>query len=153
MDDIDPLHGKINIDKTFNYRDGGFAPTKNPQSIRKIDIEKSFLKQLHPIIAEKKLKGQKLIFAKEIDNRPPSSNGVNKELISILKKLNIQKDITFHGLRHTHISYLLSNGVDVQYVSKRAGHSSVMTTLKIYTHILQKRERHEVKRTLELFTG
>lgn len=153
IDDIDPLHGKINIDKTFDYRDGGFAPTKNPQSIRQIDIEKSFLKQLQPIINEKKIRGQKLIFAKNIDGCPPSSNGVNKELRSIFKKIGIKKTITFHGLRHTHISYLLANGVDIQYVSKRAGHSSVMTTLKIYTHILQKHERHEVKRTLDLFAG
>jgi integrase len=38
--------------------------------------------------------------------------------------------ITFHGLRHTHISHQLMDGVKV--VSERAGHANVSITLSVY---------------------
>ena len=40
--------------------------------------------------------------------------------------------ITFHGLRHTHISHLLMDGVHVKVVSERAGHANVNITLNTY---------------------
>ena len=40
--------------------------------------------------------------------------------------------ITFHGLRHTHISHLLMDGVHVKVVSERAGHANVNITLSVY---------------------
>jgi integrase len=40
--------------------------------------------------------------------------------------------ISFHGLRHTHISHLLMDGVHVKVVSERAGHANVNITLSVY---------------------
>ena len=40
--------------------------------------------------------------------------------------------ITSHGLRHTHISHLLMDGVHVKIVGERAGHANVTTTLNVY---------------------
>jgi len=40
--------------------------------------------------------------------------------------------ITFHGLRHTHISHQLMDGVHIKIVSETAGHANVSTTLAIY---------------------
>ena len=40
--------------------------------------------------------------------------------------------ITFHGLRHTHISHLLMEGVHVKVVSERAGHANGNITLGVY---------------------
>ena len=45
--------------------------------------------------------------------------------------------ITFHGLRHTHITHLLRSGVPVHVVSARAGHSNPTVTLNVYSHLLQ----------------
>ncbi len=44
--------------------------------------------------------------------------------------------ITFHGLRHTHITHLLRAGVPVHVVSARAGHANPTVTLNIYAHLL-----------------
>lgn len=44
--------------------------------------------------------------------------------------------VTFHGLRHSHITSLLRNGVPVHVVSRRAGHSKPATTLNIYSHVM-----------------
>lgn len=44
--------------------------------------------------------------------------------------------ITFHDLRHTHATLLLSQGVDIKTISKRLGHANISTTLDTYTHVL-----------------
>ncbi|MEO8757300.1 MAG: tyrosine-type recombinase/integrase, partial [Devosia sp.] len=44
--------------------------------------------------------------------------------------------VTFHGLRHTHITHLLRSGVPVHVVSARAGHANAAVTLTIYAHVL-----------------
>jgi integrase len=46
------------------------------------------------------------------------------------------KPITFHGLRHTHITLLLRSGVPVHVVSARAGHAKASITLDTYSHLL-----------------
>ena len=45
--------------------------------------------------------------------------------------------ISFHSLRHSHISHLLRAGVPVHVVSARAGHSNPTVTLNIYAHMLK----------------
>lgn len=151
--DIDLKKGLVSITKTYNYRDGGFAPTKNPQSIRKIDIDDHYISILKKRVLTHELRKQELLFAKNGSSTPPTSNAVNKELRKIFKDIGIKSDMNFHGLRHTHISYLLANGVNIQYVSKRAGHSSVSTTLNVYTHILERLERDEISRTKKLLSA
>jgi integrase len=46
------------------------------------------------------------------------------------------RPVTFHGLRHTHITLLLKSGVPVHGVSARAGHSKPSVTLDTYCHLL-----------------
>lgn len=49
--------------------------------------------------------------------------------------------ITFHGLRHTGATLLISEGLSIADVSKRLGHSNVNTTLGIYVHSLKKSDQ------------
>lgn len=49
-----------------------------------------------------------------------------------LMELTKVTPITFHGLRRTHISHLLMEGVHVKVVSERAGHANVSITLNVY---------------------
>jgi integrase len=46
------------------------------------------------------------------------------------------KPITFHGLRHTHLTLLLKSGVPVHVVAARAGHAKPSITLDTYSHLL-----------------
>lgn len=46
-------------------------------------------------------------------------------------------DYTFHCLRHTYATYLLSNNIPVKYVQEQLGHTSAQTTLNVYNHVLK----------------
>ena len=40
--------------------------------------------------------------------------------------------VTFHALRHTHVSVLIRAGVDILTISRRMGHSKASVTLDVY---------------------
>ncbi len=44
--------------------------------------------------------------------------------------------IRVHDIRHTHASALLRAGQPVKVVSERLGHTDVMTTMRVYQHVL-----------------
>ena len=49
------------------------------------------------------------------------------------------KHIRLHDLRHSHASVLLNDPtISVAAVSARLGHSNVATTMKVYTHVIDK---------------
>jgi integrase len=65
------------------------------------------------------------------------SNNINRAFNNARKKsgLNRPEEITPHTLRHTWISQLLRQGVDLKSVSSMAGHKNLTTTQR-YAHLL-----------------
>jgi integrase len=49
------------------------------------------------------------------------------------------KRLTFHKLRHTFASLLLSKGKDITEVSRLLGHSDCAITLKVYSHFVPRK--------------
>lgn len=47
------------------------------------------------------------------------------------------KQISFHGLWHTHATLLIANGENIKVVSERLGHTDIRMTLNTYTHVLK----------------
>jgi integrase len=45
-------------------------------------------------------------------------------------------NLSFHGLRHCHVSQLIAANVNIKTIQKRVGHSSIKTTLDTYGHLL-----------------
>ena len=54
-------------------------------------------------------------------------------------------DIRFHGLRHTHATLLLRQGVHPKVVAERLGHANVTMTLNRYSHVLPDSQFEAVK--------
>lgn len=49
-------------------------------------------------------------------------------------------NFTFHRLRHTHASILISNGANMKAVQSRLRHSNIQTTMNTYSHLLKETE-------------
>jgi integrase len=71
-----------------------------------------------------------LVFARA-DGQPMDADTLSKTFRELVRSAKVTP-ITLHGLRHTHISHLLMDGVHVKVVSERAGHANVTTTLNVY---------------------
>ena len=96
--DFDFVHQTLSINKTWNYKDGGgFQPTKNKSSIRKIQIDWMIVSQFSALV--KDLPNDKPIFVNELI----FNSTVNGVLSRHCKKLGIPI-ITIHGLSiHMHL--------------------------------------------------
>lgn len=58
------------------------------------------------------------------------------EALAILKtKKAARATVTIKGLRHTHATLLLEMGVHPKVVQERLGHSTITTTMSIYSHV------------------
>ena len=44
--------------------------------------------------------------------------------------------VSFHALRHTHVSTLINARVDILTISRRLGHSKASITLDVYGHLI-----------------
>lgn len=58
-------------------------------------------------------------------------------------KANI-KHIRIHDFRHSHASLLANNGINIQEIARRLGHSDVQTTWKVYAHLYPREEERAI---------
>ncbi len=117
--DFDFAHQVLSVNKTWDYKGkGGFLPTKNKSSVRKIQIDWQTVIRFSELI--KGLPGNESIFVKgQVYN-----STVNTVLSRCCHKAKVP-EITVHGLRHTHASLLLFAGVSIASVARRLGHASM----------------------------
>lgn len=77
-----------------------------------------------------------LLFA-DLEGTLPSRNSISAAWSDFAKSIGMP-EISFHGLRHTHASQLISEGVDIVTISKRLGHAKPTVTLATYAHMFKK---------------
>lgn len=147
-EDFDFARQTLSISKTWDYKgEGGFLPTKNKSSVRKIQIDWQIVVKFSELT--KSLPSDKPIFvgATKIYN-----STVNDVLTRHCKACGIS-EISIHGLRHTHASLLLFAGVSIASVARRLGHASMTTTQKTYLHIIQELENKDVDLVMRTLSG
>lgn len=118
-----------------------FKEPKNKTSKRSIAISPEVVKVLkkhkktqewQAQLLEGKYQDNDLICCLQ-DGNPLNPNSVSKRFQEVVSKAGI--DVTFHGLRHAHASYLLKQGVHPKVVSERLGHSNIGITMDFYSHV------------------
>ena len=136
--DFDFSRQSLSISKTWDYKgEGGFMPTKNKSSIRKIQLDWQTVVQFSELI-KGKAEEEPLFIGCKVYN-----STVNDLLKRRCKEANVPV-ISIHGLRHTHASLLLFAGVSIASVARRLGHASMTTTQKTYLHIIQELENKDI---------
>ena len=135
--DFDFSYQRVSVNKTWDYKGkGGFLPTKNKSSVRKIQIDWQTTSQFVRLVEG--MNETEPIFVKgKVYN-----STINNMLARYCKNLEIPI-ISIHGLRHTHASLLLFAGVSMASVARRLGHSSMTTTQKTYLHIIHELENQD----------
>jgi len=75
---------------------------------------------------------------------PLRPQSVRAKLKRLAKDAGLGRRVTPHMLRHTAATLLIETGVDIRFVQRLLGHSSIATT-EIYTHVSDE----ALRRTLE----
>lgn len=127
----------ISIEKSMDMFHNEREP-KTKSSIRTIKVDEKLLSVLKNL----RLNQTELIIKS-------NNQLVGRYLRDTIKELNI-KQVTFHALRHSHASYLISRGVAIQYVSERLGHADVSITQQVYSHLLNSLRVKEESKAISL---
>lgn len=152
-EDFDFVNETLSINKIWGYAskmEQGFSETKNREH-RKLKVGKktlSIFKELFKHVIENE---NNLVFYEPLSKYKVISNsGTNDLLRLILKKLGL-REISIHGLRHTHVSVLIHHNISILYIAERLGHSSIETTYKHYSHMIKELKKKDEKKTVKIF--
>jgi len=82
-----------------------------------------------------------LIFPNRVGKPMDHNNLYHRDFKSLLKRAglwseNKQKRFTFHSLRHTCATLLLSKNVHPKIVQEMLGHATITQTMDTYSHVL-----------------
>jgi integrase len=144
-DDFDFDKQEIIVNKSWDYKSpqGHFQKTKNESSNRTVVVDWRLMSQFKMLIQGKDRDWP--IFVPR--NKRVFNSTINQLLEKYCYKLDIPT-ISIHGLRHTHASLLLYEGVSVASVAKRLGHANTTTTQETYLHIIEELENKDNDKVL-----
>lgn len=151
-DNVDLRNNEIYVCATL-INDGGWMVQEIPKtksSIRTVQIPA----KLHEYLSEERLLAMttRMKYGSYYTNtnfvcRHENGRGLTPDNIRYFNQWckNALGHGSFHSLRHTYATMLLEHGADLELVSKQLGHSSIVITAKVYSHVLEKRKDKLVK--------
>ena len=138
-EDIDFSKKTIHINHTYDFRQKERTTPKTVKSDRVITAPQKVLDIIKEQIIENATNGfdTDFIFINTL-GEPITNVRVIAALKRHGQKIGIDKNITTHMFRHSHISLLAELGIPLTAIMDRVGHSDSKTTLEIYSHVTQK---------------
>lgn len=134
----------MSINKTFDYKKTKqFKTTKTNSSIRDISIDSRLSDNVIRFANSKGVAADESIFGCK------ATATLNRRLFELCSENDIEP-ISFHGLRHTHGSMLLMQGIPMISVSKRLGHASLSITQDVYLHLMKAQEQEDNEHIVNL---
>lgn len=144
--DIDFDRSIIRVRRSLRKDKVIFKGVKNESSVRMISLSPltiAFLEEHRDFVeAEKRKLGDKYednsLVVCSSKGTPARASKVLAAWYTMCDKFKPEHEprITYHDLRHQSASIMLNEREDVRVVSKRLGHSTVSTTLNVYSHLL-----------------
>jgi integrase len=99
--------------------------------------------ELRMALGQGKPEPNALVFS-AFDDSPIPPNDLSRDWRRFVLARKLPR-ISFHGLRHSHVSALIAGGVDVLTVSRRIGHASPVVTMKVYAHLFSETDKSAAK--------
>lgn len=144
----DVQNGEIKITKSLNQKligEDRITPPKNKSSIRTIQIPTPLQKVLDEHY-------QRCKAMPDFTDDYFVCGGIRAIRDTSLSNASAQyadiadiKHIRIHDFRHSHASLLANNGINIQEIARRLGHSDVSITLKVYSHLYPKESERALK--------
>lgn len=97
----------------------------------------------YQLLFEKEIKKSDFFFLNKL-NRRLTEQSVRNMINKYSKSCGIQMHITPHMFRHSFATLLLEEDVDIRYIQKMLGHSSITTT-QIYTYVTSNKQKEILK--------
>jgi integrase len=146
--DIDFNSGTLSVQRSLDA-DGTFNPPKRNKSRRtvKLTLQAMDALRLHRKRQnEERLKAAKwedhsLVFPNRAGKPMDHNNLYHRDFKSLLKRAQLwsedkDKRFTFHSLRHTCATLLLSKNVNPKIVQEMLGHAIITQTMDTYSHVM-----------------
>lgn len=156
LDSIDTTQNVIHVRATLQYdkiKKQFFLGATKTNENRDVFIPDFLVKELADYIEVKRKQLQKenvfapieLLFS-NVNGKPNYPDRMTHQWKMIIKKYHLE-EITFHGLRHTYASYLISKNVNVKIIQQQLGHKNIQETLNTYSHI----EADSIQQSVSVF--
>lgn len=139
----------IHVRRSVNQKSKGKpvveTPPKNKSSYRDLQAPK----QLLDILAEhKKRQMQERTFSDDFrvcgGIKCLSDTGISNANIKFANAAGLPH-IRVHDFRHTHATLLINEGINIQEIARRLGHSNVEITWSTYAHLYPREEERAIK--------
>lgn len=138
--DGNTLHIRRQITQKLKGQDVETTP-KTKSSIRDLQVPKPLMKILEEHKARQRAATP--LFTEDFricgGERPLRDTTIDKKNRQFADEAELPR-ITIHEFRHSHASLLINNGIVIQEVSRRLGHSTVDQTWNVYSHLYPNQE-------------
>lgn len=135
--DLDLSSATIRVNKSYNFKSGETKPPKTEAGNRTIPIPP----QLAEVLAEAP---RTALLVCPHNNGTYSASGWRNVMSAYCRTLGFE--FTAHQLRHTCCTIYYEAGIDVLTAQRWMGHANASTTMRIYTHLRETKERSSVAR-------
>ena len=150
--DVDLKERVIHVTKTYNQAHDIVTTPKTGTSVRDVYIQDELLSVCKMILVS--FAGSKVVPISRM--LFPGTRREHMQFDCYAKYLREKSEkvlgrrITPHTLRHTHASLLMEQGVDIDSISRRLGHTDSRITRDIYLHVTKKLEDQQNERLKEV---
>ncbi|MGZ3860607.1 MAG: tyrosine-type recombinase/integrase [Flavisolibacter sp.] len=140
LTDIDSGRMQIRIEQAKGKKDRYVG-----LSLILLDVLRAYLKLCQP-------RPQTYLFEGERKGEPYTIRSAQLVFQQARAKAGIQKQVSFHALRHSFATHLLEKGIDIKYIKDLLGHFSIKTTER-YLHVKRRDLTVLVNPLDELYKG
>lgn len=146
-EDIDFENRIIHVTKTYDVVHKIITSTKTNNSTREIYMQDQLLqlcKDIKKFMAKERLQAgyRSDLFMSDVNGSYLEYPAYNKYLCTTAVKV-LGREITTHYMRHTHVALLAEQGVPLEVISRRLGHSDSKITKRIYFHVTEKQKEKD----------